>query len=152
MKDKPWKVMIKKQNKKVQLCSKVLTVSRIFKKTVCLLVSIGNYAMRHPRMNQQLPKPKDAYHASVWTRLLGVFVYFCFPFSCAYYSVNLTMNFINQIILVAFMSQCFSVAGFASKYCFFNVPRMFCAMLKVNKHSIATRAESPSIMGVITNV
>lgn len=30
--------------------------------------------MRHPRMNRQLLKPKDAYYASVWTQLLAVFI------------------------------------------------------------------------------
>jgi hypothetical protein len=34
--------------------------------------------VRHPRRNQQLLKPKDAYSASVWTRLLHIFYVRCF--------------------------------------------------------------------------
>ena len=69
------------------------------------------------------------------------------PLSSANFSVDLAINFLNQVVFVTFVVKKIAVAGFASENSFSAWVKL-ATNLGIYQHRVAVRAKCPSSRGV----
>ena len=79
--------------------------------------------------------------------MLGVAFNDTLPLSSADFSVDLTMNFLHQVVFVAFVVKKITAACFAGKDGF-SVRVETAANFGIHEHGVAVRTEGPSVCGV----
>lgn len=83
--------------------------------------------------------------------MLGVGFNDTLPLSCANFSVDLAVDFLHQVVFVSLVVEKIAIACFTRKD-YFSVWIEAASDFGINKHSVAARAERPSVRGVPGNV
>lgn len=83
--------------------------------------------------------------------MLGIAFNDALPLSGADFSVDLTIDFLHQIVFVALVVEKITAACFAGKDGF-SVRVKTAANFRIHEHGVAVRAERPSVCGVSGHV